>query len=93
MLLLLPLLWILTLYLLSDWPHFRRFLWFNRLLLLGYVVVLLGTEWQSFGHDEYGLGKLLLALLVLIAHVVSGVVFAFGYYLLALFRANNKPHQ
>ncbi|KAA9332340.1 hypothetical protein F0P96_12745 [Hymenobacter busanensis] len=74
-----PMLWLISLYLLRRWSHFPAFFAANTALLIVYLYVLFHPTLISFGHDEYGLGRLFGLFCTVTAHVVLGFLFAVAF--------------
>ena len=68
-------LWIWSIYLLSNWDKFRVFFIANGILIIAYVAFLIYGK-SIWGHDEYGLGFLLRLATFLLSHVVIVFIFA-----------------
>ncbi|KQC29640.1 hypothetical protein [Flagellimonas eckloniae] len=80
MILILPIialaLWILSIFLVKSWRHFWLYLITNFLIVLIYTINTLYGKLEFIGHDEYGLGRLMLLFVFPIAHAVIGFIFA-----------------
>ena len=68
-------LWISSIYMLSEWNKFKIFFVTNGILIVAYVLVLIYGK-SIWGHDEYGLGFLYRLVVCLLAHVLIVFVFA-----------------
>ena len=80
LLLLTPALWIISLVLLAGWHYFWRFFIVNLLVLSAYVFVFTSISWVNYGHDEYGLGRIVYPTLACVVHVLAGFTFAVAFY-------------
>ncbi len=65
-------LWLLSIYLLSDWKKFNLFFVINAILVITYLSYLP----QENLNDPYGLGNLIFIIEVLFTHVLVVFVFA-----------------
>jgi hypothetical protein len=74
-----PLLWIISLVVLSNWKHFWKFFFANLFILVGYVYILFFTKVVNQEHDEYGLKVLGTVLLTILTHILLGFLFAISY--------------
>ena len=45
--------------------------------MVGYLTWLTQSKIEFLGHDEYGLGQLLLITAVVFGHILAGFIFAF----------------
>ncbi len=68
-------LWISSIYMLSDWNKFKAFFVANGILIAAYVLFLIYGK-SIWGHDEYGLGFLFRLAICLMTHVLIVFVFA-----------------
>jgi hypothetical protein len=80
LLLLTPALWLISLLLLARWRYFRPFFIVNLLVLCAYASVFTCTSWVHYGHDEYGLGRIVLLALASMVHVLVGFTVAVAFY-------------
>lgn len=71
-----PIIWIISLVLLSRWKHFWKFFAMSILIIAIYVTVLVNPELSNFAHDEYGLKRLLHIIVALFIHIILGGIFA-----------------
>lgn len=76
-----PVLWMISLFILSSWKHFWKFFIANALVVLIYLTLIIDSNLLNFGHDEYGLKGLLTIVSCIVIHVVLGLLFAIGYKL------------
>lgn len=74
-----PLLWILSLVLLKSWRYFWLYFLANLIVLVGYLAILSTSSLAYFGHDEYGLGRLLILVAAVMMHTLLGFFFALGF--------------
>ncbi|AXT59290.1 hypothetical protein D1816_02645 [Aquimarina sp. AD10] len=68
-------LWISSIYMLSDWNKFKSFFVTNGILIIAYVLFLICGK-SIWEHDEYGLGFLFRLAVSLLVHVLIVFVFA-----------------
>jgi hypothetical protein len=68
--------WIASIYLLSDWSKFKPFFIANAFLLITYVGIIIYGKTNIWEHDEYGLGMLFRLSICLLTHVLIVFVFA-----------------
>ncbi|MEQ9309836.1 MAG: hypothetical protein RLN90_10305 [Balneolaceae bacterium] len=76
-----PILWLVSIYLLSDWEHVWKFAAINFSVIVLYTVILLFSNIIDLGHDEYGLKRLGTFALTVSTHILLGFLFAVGYKL------------
>ena len=76
---LLPVLWIISIVLLRKWKHIIRYIISNTILVLIYFLALFYSKITFFEHDEYGLKKVFLFLMIIGAHTIIGFIFALYY--------------
>ena len=80
MVLLLPIiglaLWILSIYLTRSWKHFWTYFAINFLIIIAYVSYTLYGGLKFLGHDEYGLGRLLMLFALPFGHAIIGFIIA-----------------
>ena len=69
-------LWSISLYILSNWKWFWKFSILNGFLIIIYIPYILFGEIAYLSHDEYGIGRLMLLLLLLIIHAITVLIFA-----------------
>lgn len=74
-----PLLWIFSLVLLKSWRYFWLYFVANLVLLVGYLAILSTSPLSYFGHDEYGLRRLLILMAAVMVHTMLGFFFALGF--------------
>lgn len=74
-----PVLWIISAVLLRKWKHIILFFIGNTVLVLVYFLGLFYSKISFFEHDEYGLKKVFLFLMIIGAHTVIGFIFALYY--------------
>ena len=67
--------WITSIYMLSNWNKFNNFFIANGILIVAYVGILIYRK-SIWGHDEYGLGFLYRLAICLLSHVLLVFVFA-----------------
>jgi hypothetical protein len=67
-------LWVASLWLLRGWRYFWRFFACNAVLLLGHLY--LNIQVLDFGHDEYGLGRLIATGGTVVLHAGLGLLVA-----------------
>ncbi|TMM29618.1 hypothetical protein FDT66_10920 [Polaribacter aestuariivivens] len=70
--------WIVSIYVLSYWKQFFRFLLLNTFLVAFYLYVIIFYGKNIWGHDEYGLGALGRIILSFMFHTIT--VFIFSIY-------------
>jgi len=70
-------LWISSIYLLSDWDKFWAFFIANGILIIAYVVFLIFVK-SIWRQDAYGLGMLYRLSICLLSHVL--IVFVFTIF-------------
>ena len=68
-------LWISSIYMLSDWDKFRSFFIANGILVIAYVVFLFYVK-SLWKQDAYGLGMLYRLSICLMSHVLIVFVYA-----------------
>jgi len=71
-----PVIWIISITLLSRWKHFWTFFCVNAVILFFYLYILITPEFSNFGHDEYGLNRFVHILMAIVVHIVLGGIFA-----------------
>lgn len=69
-------LWTLSIYLIRSWKHFWPYFFTNFLILLIYTINTLYGKLEFIGHDEYGLGRLMLLFAFPIVHAFVGFIVA-----------------
>ena len=74
-----PILWISSIFLLKDWKHFWKFFIANTLILIIYLVLILAPDLINLGHDEYGLKRLGAIVAAVFTHVILGLFFALRF--------------
>ena len=74
--LLVPILWIWTVLILLNWRYFNPFFLLNAVLIVGYLYAFLTGIVGFFGHNEYGLGRIMAVIILLVSHVVLAFLFA-----------------
>ena len=67
--------WIASIYMLSDWDKLNRFFIANGILIVAYIGILIYGK-SIWPHDEYGLGFLYRLAICLLSHVLIVFVFA-----------------
>lgn len=68
-------LWAASLYLLSNWKWFWKFVIINTILIIIYIPYILFGKIAYLSHDEYGIGRAMLLFLVPIIHAIIALVF------------------
>ena len=76
---LLPVLWIVSVIFLRKWKHIIRYFWITTLAVLSYFSIIFFSGLSFFGHDEYGLKKVFLFIMIIGAHTIIGFIFALYY--------------
>lgn len=74
-----PIFWILSIFMLSDWKHFWKFFLANTLLFIAYLALTSYPEFMVFGHDKYGIKRFSTLVLATFTHIILGLIFAIGY--------------
>lgn len=74
-----PIFWILSIFMLSDWKHFWKFFIANTLLFIAYLALTSNPELIDFEQDEYGLKRFSTLVLATFTHIILGLIFAIGY--------------
>ena len=84
-------LWILSIYLVREWKHFWVFFAINLLILAIYSTYTIYGNLNFLGHDEYGLGRLMMLFAIPIIHVLIAFILAMviNYRLKKITIANN----
>jgi len=83
-LMLIPLIWAYSIYLVIETPYFKWFVIINILVLLISWFSLQLFSKTLFGHDEYGLGPLGGIVLVALIQIILSLIFAVYF---------NKKHR
>ena len=76
-----PILWIASIFLLKDWEHFWKFFIVNAIILAFYLIITMHPAIIDLGHDEYGLKRFVTIGAVVFTHLILGLIFAVGYRL------------
>jgi hypothetical protein len=76
-----PVLWLISVSMLTEWKHFWKFFIANSLILALYLTFIMDPVFVDFGHDEYGLKRLTTSIAAIVTHIVLGLVFAVGHRL------------
>ncbi|EAR01252.1 hypothetical protein FB2170_11046 [Maribacter sp. HTCC2170] len=69
-------LWILSIYLVRKWKYFWIFFAVNFAILTIYTIYTIYGNLSFLGHDEYGLGRLIMLFAVPLIHVLVAFVLA-----------------
>jgi hypothetical protein len=69
-------LWIASILLLSAWKHFYKFILLNSGIIITYLCIIKFGGDYIWGHDEYGLGKILMLIFSLFLHTIISFIFA-----------------
>lgn len=85
-----PILWLVSLYLLSDWEDVWKFAAINFSIIVLYTFLLLFTNIVELGHDEYGLKRIGTFALTVSTHILLGFLFSVGYKLNKKSKLNHK---
>ena len=73
--LLVPALWVWNMLSLWNWRYFILFFPLNAVIVAAYIYGALTGAIGFSGHDEYGLGRIVFALEVLLTHVILIALF------------------
>ena len=71
-----PILWFVSIKVLSKWSYFKLFFAANTLLVLGYTLYLIYGDVFFIGIDPYGLQRLFYLFLVPTIHIVLNFLFS-----------------
>ena len=74
-----PILWIISIFIFKEWKYFGKLFLINTIILICYGYLILYTNLNFVGHDEYGLGKILLLVSSLIIHTILNFGLALFY--------------
>jgi hypothetical protein len=69
-------LWLLSIYLVREWKYFWVFFATNLLIIAIYSTYTIYGDLNFLGHDEYGLGRLMMLFAIPIVHVLISFVIA-----------------
>lgn len=79
LLLLIPFLWIVSIFILRKWKHILIYTILNTLLIAIYFYTIFYSNYNIFLHDEYRLKKIFLFLYIIISHTIVGFIFSLVY--------------
>jgi len=79
LLLLIPFLWIVSVFMLRKWKHILIYSILNALIIAIYFYIIFYSNYKIFLQDEYGLKKIFLFLYIIILHTIAGFIFALVY--------------
>ncbi len=79
LLLLIPVLWIVSVFILRKWKHILVYTIVNALLIAIYFYIIFYSNYKIFLHDEYRLKKIFLFLYIIMTHTIAGFIFAMVY--------------
>ena len=84
-------LWLLSIYLVREWKYFWVFFVTNLLIIAIYYTYTIYGDLNFLGHDEYGLGRLMMLFAIPLLHVLISFVIAIvvNYRLKKITIANN----
>ncbi|SHJ42441.1 hypothetical protein SAMN04488007_0291 [Maribacter aquivivus] len=84
-------LWALSIYLVRKWKHFWIFFAINFAILAIYTTYIIYGNLDFLGHDEYGLGRLMMLFAIPLIHVLIAFILAMviNYRLQKITIANN----
>lgn len=84
-------LWILSIYLVRKWKYFWAFFAINFAILAIYTTYTIYGNLDFLGHDEYGLGRLMMLFAIPLVHVLIVFILAMviNYRLKKITIANN----
>jgi len=68
--------WIASIYMLSDWNKFKLFFIANAISVFTYIGIIIYGKTTIWEHDEYGLGMLFRLSICLMSHVLIVFIFA-----------------
>lgn len=80
--------WFISLFLLSYWKYFYKFLLINAIIVILYYVIIVYGKNYFWGSDPYGLGMFLRLVLTVICHTI--IIFIFSIYKSFQLRNNEK---
>lgn len=69
-------LWMLSIYLVHKWKYFWVFFGINLIVLALYTTYTIYGNLEFLGHDEYGLGRLMMLFAIPIVHVLIAFIIA-----------------
>ncbi len=79
LLLLIPVLWIVSVFIQRKWKHILVYTILNALLIAIYFYIIFYSNYKIFLHDEYRLKKIFLFLYIIMTHTIAGFIFAMVY--------------
>ena len=84
-------LWLLSIYLVRKWKYFWVYFGINLIIIAIYTNYTVYGNLEFLGHDEYGLGRLMMLFAVPIVHVSISFIIAIviNYRLNKIIIANN----
>jgi len=71
-----PIIWTISLVILSKWKHFWKFFLLNALVIATYLTILVNPELSNFDHDEYRLNRFFHIIIAVFIHIILGGLFA-----------------
>lgn len=74
-----PILWMISIFIFKEWKYFGKLFLLNSIILLSYGYLILYSNLNLVGHDEYGLSKIFLFINFLIFHTILNFGFAMFY--------------
>lgn len=79
LLLLIPILWIVSIFMLRKWKHILIYSILNAFLIAVYFYLIFYSNYKIFLYDEYRLKKIFLFLYIIMSHTIVGFIFALVY--------------
>lgn len=87
---LIPILWIVSIYLLRKWNKVFRYFSINLIVLLTYLYLTLFSDFKFFKEDQLGLKIVFLFIYILLFHTIANFIFAL-FYNSKISKNANKP--
>jgi len=75
-LILAPLLWLFSISALTTWRYFFYFFLFNLVVFILYTYMHFRYGLIDLGHDEYGLGGMVVYIIAILSHIAVGTLVA-----------------
>lgn len=87
---LIPILWIVSIYLLRKWNKVYRYFIINLLVLLSYLYLTFFSDFKFFKEDQLGLKIVFLFIYILLFHTIANFIFAL-FFNSKISKNDNKP--
>ena len=85
-----PILWIISIYLLRKRKEIYRYFIVHLVLFIAYLYLVLFSNFKFFEYDQLGLKKVFLFIFILLFHTLANFIFAL-YHTFKLSKNGNKP--